>query len=55
METVAYVFTDIRLLDSHNPYFVIKNGFKLLKEKVLEMIPNMEELKYKVSEKNNNI
>ena len=39
METVAYVFTDIRFLDSHSPYFFIKNGFKLLKEKTLEMIP----------------
>ena len=39
VETVAYVFTDIRFLDSHSPYFFIKNGFKLLKEKALEMIP----------------
>ena len=37
VETGAYVFTDV--LDSHSCYFFVKNGFKLLKEKVLEMIP----------------
>ena len=39
METVAYVFTDIPFLHSHIPYFFIKNGLKLVKEKDLEMIP----------------
>ena len=39
VETVAYNFTDIRLLfDSHSPYFFKKNRLQLLKEKALEMI-----------------
>ena len=32
-------FTDIPFLNSHNPYFLIKNGLKFLKEKALKMIP----------------
>ena len=40
VETVAYVFTDNPFLDSHSPYFFLKNGLKLLKEKKLEVIPN---------------
>ena len=39
-------------LDSHSPYFFLKNGLQLLKKKALEMIPksvNMEELKHKAS------
>ena len=39
METVAQVFTDIAFLDKHSPYFYIRNGFKLFKEKVLKIIP----------------
>ena len=39
VETVAYVFADISFLDSHSFYFSIKNGFKLLKEKDIEMTP----------------
>ena len=39
VETVAFVFTDIPFLDSHSPFFFIKNGLKLLKERALEMIP----------------
>ena len=39
VDTVAYVFTDIRFLDGHGLYFFIENGFKLRKEKALKMIP----------------
>ena len=39
VETVADVFTNIRLLESHSPCFFKKNSLKLLKEKVLRMIP----------------
>ena len=38
VETDAYFFTYIPFLDSHSPYFFIKNGLKLIKEKTLEMI-----------------
>ena len=38
METVAYVFTDIPVLDRHNPCF-FKINLKLLKDKALEIIP----------------
>ena len=38
VDTVAYVFTDTLLLDSHSPYF-LKNDLKSLKEKALKMIP----------------
>ena len=38
MEAIAYAFFDIPSLDCHRPCFLIKNMFKLLKEKVLEMI-----------------
>ena len=30
---------DIPFLDSHSPFFFIKNGLKLLKERALEMTP----------------
>ena len=30
---------DIPFLDCHSPFFFIKNGFKLLKEKALKMTP----------------
>ena len=39
VETVTYVFTDIPFLDSHSPYYIIKNGLKMLMEKALEKIP----------------
>ena len=35
-------------MDSHSPFFFIKNGLKLLKEKALEMTPNVEEQKHEV-------
>ena len=56
MEIAAYVFTNISLLDSPSHQFFIKNGFKLLKEKALEMMP-LEELNHKVGLRalNNNI
>ena len=38
LETVAYVFTDIPFLDSHNLYFFIKNDLKFLKERPLVVI-----------------
>ena len=39
VETVAYVFTDIPFLDSHTVFNFLKNGFMLLKDKALEIIP----------------
>ena len=56
MEIAAYVFTNISFLDSPSHQFFIKNGFKLLKEKALEMMP-LEELNHKVGLRalNNNI
>ena len=41
VKKVTYVFTDIPVLDSHSPYF-LKNGLKLLKYKLLAIIPNYE-------------
>ena len=52
-------FTDVPLLNSHSPYFSIKRGLKLLKEKALEMIPKNGRTEAQTwpqdSEKNNNI
>ena len=36
---IRICFTDIAFLDSHSPYFLIKNGLQLLKEKALKMLP----------------
>lgn len=38
MDTAACLFSDIRFSDSHRPYFFIKNGLALLKEKALEIL-----------------
>ena len=46
--TVAYVCTNILLFFGQpQPLLFFKNGLQLLKEKALEMIQNMEELKHK--------
>ena len=37
VETAAHFFTDILFLDNHIPYFFIKDGLKLLKEKAFEI------------------
>ena len=39
METATHVSTDIQFLNSHSPYFYVKSGLKLFKEKALEMTP----------------
>ena len=39
VDLFAYAFIDILFLDSHSPYFLKKNGLKLLKEKALETLP----------------
>ena len=56
METAAYIFTNISFLDSPSYQFFIKNVFKLLKKKALEMMP-LVELNHKVGLRalNNNI
>ena len=56
VETVAYVFTDIPILDSHS---FLKNGLKLLKDKTLEIIPKYGRTEAQSwpwgSRKNNNV
>ena len=37
--TVTHVFTHTPSLGKRSPYFFIKNGLKLFKEKALEMLP----------------
>ena len=54
-----FIFTHIPFLDNCSPYFLMKKGIKLLKEKALEMVPKYGTTEAQScsqgSEKNNNI